>query len=217
MQIGPDAYNTIEEFRTLPEILAEAGYVCGLSGKWHLGDNLHPQEGFTFWVTKPHGHTARFYDAEVIENGEIRKEPSYLTDYLDRHGIEFIEQNQDRPFFLFLAYNGPYGLGPPWPARPATGTPSTTPTSELTVVPPRGRRIPGLATTGTASATSRPCAEYAAEVSGVDDGVGRVMRDTSSDSASTENTLVIFTADQGLAAGTGLLGHGRPHPAADRV
>jgi len=39
-QIGDKAYCTIREFRTLPKILSEAGYVCGLSGKWHLGDNL---------------------------------------------------------------------------------------------------------------------------------------------------------------------------------
>src|SRR6476659_2022263 len=54
-QVGPKAYCVIEEFRTLPEILAESGYVCGLSGKWHLGDNLHPQKGFTYWFTKKGG------------------------------------------------------------------------------------------------------------------------------------------------------------------
>jgi len=110
-QIGPRAYNTLEEFDTLPSLLADAGYVCGLSGKWHLGGNLHPQEGFSFWTTKPHGHSRGFYDQEVIENGEIRIEPTYLTKYWTDRGIEFIEQNKDRPFFLFLAYNGPYGLG----------------------------------------------------------------------------------------------------------
>src|SRR4051794_6322393 len=49
-QVGPHAYSTIAEFRTLPKILSEAGYTCGLAGKWHLGNNLKPQEGFTSWV-----------------------------------------------------------------------------------------------------------------------------------------------------------------------
>src|SRR5215210_5502652 len=71
-QIGPHAYSTIAEFRTLPKILSESGYTCGLSGKWHLGDNLKPQEGFTSWVTMPHGHTQTFYNADVIEDGKVR-------------------------------------------------------------------------------------------------------------------------------------------------
>ena len=55
-QIGPNAHSTIEEFRSLPEILAQAGYACGLSGKWHLGDNMRPQEGFDF---RSPSHTGR--------------------------------------------------------------------------------------------------------------------------------------------------------------
>ncbi|UCC96936.1 MAG: hypothetical protein JSW66_13960 [Phycisphaerales bacterium] len=41
----------------------------------------------------------------------MRKEPRYLTDLWTKHGVRFIEANRQRPFFLFLSYDGPYGLG----------------------------------------------------------------------------------------------------------
>lgn len=103
--MGPKAYNTLAEFTSLGEVLRDAGYVCGLSGKWHLGANLTPSEGFSFWITKPDGSTREFYDQEIIEDGKVRKEAGYTTDLWTRSGIKFIEQNKARPFFLFLAYS----------------------------------------------------------------------------------------------------------------
>ena len=211
-QIGPDAYDTLEEFDTLPSLLADAGYVCGLSGKWHLGGNLHPQEGFTFWTTKPHGHSRGFYDQEVIEEGEIRVEPTYLTDYWTDRGIEFIEANQDRPFFLFLAYNGPYGLGgamrePIRNRHKETYAEATLPSF------PRMPAHPWNHNYGAWVGDLVVIRKYAAEVSGIDDGVGRVM-DTLKRLDLDDNTLVVFTADQGLAGGHsgfwGMGDHTRP-------
>src|SRR5690606_12057604 len=98
-------------FTSIGEVLQNEGYSCGLSGKWHLGENLKPSEGFSFWVTKPDGSTREFYDQEVIEDGKVRTEVGYTTELWTRKGIQFMEQNKDEPFFLFLAYNGPYVLG----------------------------------------------------------------------------------------------------------
>jgi arylsulfatase A-like enzyme len=216
-QIGPGAYDTLEEFDTLPSLLAGAGYVCGLSGKWHLGANLRPQEGFTFWVTKPHGHSAGFYDQEIIEDGKIRKEPTYLTDYWTDRGIEFIEANKDRPFFLFLAYNGPYGLGSAM-REPIRNRYKDTYAEALLPSFPRMPAHPWNFNYGDWVGDLQVIRKYAAEVSGVDDGVGRVMA-TLQRLHLDQNTLVIFTADQGLAGGQsgfwGMGDHTRPLTAFD--
>ena len=211
-QIGPQAYSTIAEFRTLPEILAEAGYTCGLSGKWHLGDNLKPQEGFTYWVTMPHGHTRTFYDADVIEDGKVRKEPSYLTDFWTDHGVEFIEQNKDKPFFLFLAYNGPYGLGESM-LEPARNRHADYYADKELKSFPREKMHPWLVGNKKLLNNVEAMRRYAAEVSGVDDGVGRILAALEANKLD-DNTLVIFTADQGLAGGQsgfwGMGDHTRP-------
>lgn len=216
-QIGPDAYSTIAEFRTLPEILAEAGYTCGLSGKWHLGDNLKPQEGFTYWITKPHGHSLEFYDQEVIHDGKIYNEPTYLTDLWTQHAVKFMEQNRDRPFFLYLAYNGPYGLGKLL-LNPARNRHAEYYADKELPSFPRETMHPWLFNNKQYLNNPVSMRRYAAEISGIDDGVGTVL-ETLERLKLADNTLVVFTADQGLAGGqSGIWGmgdHTRPLSAFD--
>jgi len=212
LQIGPNARDTIAEFCSVPEILAGAGYVCGLTGKWHLGDNLRPQEGFTYWVTTPHGHTQTFYDAEVIENGRVRKEPQYLTDFWTDHAVRFLRENREKPFFLYLAYNGPYGLGSLL-TRPARNRHADYYADKELESFPRRPMHPWLFNNRQYLNNPAAIRRYAAEISGVDDGVGRVL-DTLEQLGLDKNTLVIFTADQGLCGGQhgvwGMGDHTRP-------
>jgi len=205
--MGPKAYNTLAEFTSLGEILRDAGYVCGLSGKWHLGANLTPSEGFSFWVTKPDGHTKEFYDQDVIEDGKVRKEAGYTTDLWTRRGVQFIEQNKDRPFFLFLAYNGPYSLGQLMlnPARNRhaefyRGKPFTS--------FPRDAMHPWQQNNKQFHNQQTAMERVAAETSGVDDGVGEIMA-TLKRLGLDSNTLVTYAADQGWMGGqNGMWGMG---------
>lgn len=226
LQIGPEARNTLEEFTSLPEIFRAAGYACGLVGKWHLGDNLNPQEGFDdCWVTMPHGGTSTFYGAEIIEDGRIRREPRYLTDFWTDRAVRFIsdmaarnrEGQQDRPFFLMLSYNGPYALG------------------RLLLEDGRNRHAAYYARQTLSSFPAEPVHPWqfsnrdyignptsirrvATEVSGVDDGVGRVLA-TLRDLGLDDSTLVVFVADQGWVGGHGgffgMGDHTRPVTARD--
>ncbi len=220
LQVGPEARCTLDQFRSLPEILRDAGYACGLVGKWHLGDNLHPQEGLDdYWITMPHGATTTFYGADIIENGKIRKEPEYLTDFWTKHAVKFIrgQAKGKQPFFLFLSYNGPYALG------------------GLLRHPGKNRHVERYAQAPLASFPREPAHPWqynnldflnnptsirrvACEVSGVDDGVGTVMR-TLREEGLAENTIVLFLADQGWVGGHGgffgMGDHTRPATARD--
>ena len=221
-QAGPKAYYTLKEFETLPSILARAGYACGLSGKWHLGDNLYPQSGFTYWFTKKGGDTSTFYNDEMIWQGKVYREPKYTTEAITDHALEFIEQNQKKPFFLYLAYNGPYGLG-----KVVREEHKNRHTAYYADKPmdsfPREKVSPWLKQNRFAVNNTNSMRSYAAAVSGVDDGIGQVMKKLK-ELGLDENTLVVFSADQGLNAGHGgywgMGDHSRPintHEATVRI
>ncbi len=221
-QIGPKAYCTIGEFRTLPKILSEAGYVCGLSGKWHLGNNLHPQEGFTYWFAKAGGHTTTFYNDEMIWQGKTYKEAKYTTEVITDHAVEFIEQNRDKPFFLYLAYNGPYGLGAVV-NQEHRNRHTAYYADKIMDSFPHEKVNPWLVGNRPMVNNVKAMRSYAAAISGVDDGIGRVMETLKRLSLDT-NTLVVFAADQGLNAGHGgywgMGDHSRPintHEATVRI
>ena len=211
-QIGPDAYCTIQEFANLPRILSDAGYTCGLSGKWHLGDSIRPQEGFSYWFTKPRGHTSKFYNAEAIWDGKIYNEPRYYTDVITEHALDFLKQSHEDPFFLYVAYNGPYGLGEHMVKTHQNRHTEYYADKDLPSFP-REPIHPWLRSNREIINNPVSIRGYAAAVSGVDDGVGEIL-DALKSYGLDEDTLVIFTADQGLCGGHhgtwGMGDHSRP-------
>lgn len=220
LQIGPDARCTLDRLRSLPEVLRDTGYACGLVGKWHLGDNLHPQEGLDdYWITMPHGGTSTFYNAPIIEGGKVRNEPTYLTDFWTEHAVRFIQQKSeaDQPFFLFLAYNGPYALGRLLLQNGQNRHAAYYADKPLASFP-REAIHPWQYNNRDYQNNPVSIRRVATEVSGVDDGVGRVMA-TLKECGVDENTVVILLADQGWVGGHGgffgMGDHTRPLTARD--
>lgn len=219
LQVGPKARCTLDEFRSLPEILKDAGYRCGLVGKWHLGANLSPQEGLDdYWITMPHGGTSTFYDAQIIEDGKIRKEPQYLTDFWTKHAVHFIsQQSKEQPFFLFLSYNGPYSLSRLLLREGRNRHADYYRDKELPSFP-REKTHPWQLHNRDYINNPTSIRRVATEVSGVDDGVGSIMS-TLKQHGMDENTIVIFLADQGWVGGHGgffgMGDHTRPVTARD--
>ncbi len=230
-------YSAIEEFRNLPQTLADAGYVTGLVGKYHLGDSEKPQLGFGSWVTFSGGHTESFVKQAVVDNGrtfDVAASGEHLTDFWTRRAVDFINaQSGKQPFFLMLSYNGPYVLPPTvldapntrharwYEAHPPTpvGDP-VHPYLEAFArsfpdnIPLRGGNVGRAAIESLTS--PRAMINVASETSMVDDGVGRVLAALEA-SGLAKDTLVIFASDQGSAFGQkGLWGNsswGSPYPA----
>jgi arylsulfatase A-like enzyme len=196
-------YNTLDEFDTLPEILSRAGYACGIVGKWHLGPFDQPgQEDFTHWVVKQGGHTPSFYKTMVMDDtGRKHRIESHTTPFWTRHAVNFIEKNKHRPFFLYLAYNGPYGLHTCIRGEPKNRHAGTYANNEMMSYP-REPMHPWLRTNREHISNVSSMRNYASQVSLVDDGVGEVLA-TLKRIGVERNTLVIFTADQGMAGGHG--------------
>ena len=121
------------ESLTLAEVFRNGGYSTYMTGKWHVG-NEKPhwplQRGFdeffgfldggaSYFDTKPllKGPTSTAYLYEGNEVYNIDKKDFYLTDELTERAFEFIKSTpEEKPFFLYMAYNAPH-----WPlhAKPA--------------------------------------------------------------------------------------------------
>ena len=222
----PD-WSGIEEFRSLPQTLSEAGYRTGLVGKYHLGMPQKPQLGFQYWVTFPSGHTTTFYDQTVIDNGRQYQVAEHLTDFWTEKAVQFLsQQEKDKPFFLYLAYNGPYNLPPTVTMEPRNRHTAyyqeRTPSMPQEKIHPylknwaQGLRGPSdlMVREGTTAWTAiealnnkTAMINAASETAMVDDGVGTIM-ETLKRLGLDKDTVVIYTSDQGASYGHhGLFGN----------
>ena len=155
----------------LPQIVKPAGYICGLVGKWHLGEapNFNPtQRGFDEFFGFLGGQS-NYYNAALLRGTTKITEKSYLTDAFTREAVSFINRHATQPFFLYLAYNAvhaPYD------------TPPSVYMNRVANIANNSRRV------------------YAAMTIALDDGVGQVLQALRSQNL-LDNTLIFFLSDNG--------------------
>ena len=186
---------------TIAELLKEQGYHTVHIGKWHLGraEGMAPEtQGFDESLSTDIGLYLPKDDPAVVNarqdfdridrflwsalqfgvsfNGGERFEPSkYLTDYYTEEAVKVIEANRDRPFFLYLAHWAPH--------TPLQATREDY--EALSHIELHRERV------------------YAAMIRALDRGVGQVL-DALRANGLEENTLVIFTSDNGGAGYIGI-------------
>lgn len=207
---GDERRSFIEGQPTFSQALADQGYVVGLCGKWHLGDDARTQAGFSYWSTVP-GGGGRYLDPTFVKNGKRAKRSGYKTDLLGDDALEFMEQNRDRPFFLFLSFYAPHT---PMEYQPekyrAPYQDSSFPCfPDLPMHPSHMREMNGRVS-GHLRDFSKHHSKlsYSALVTGIDENVGRVL-DKIGELGLRENTLVVFASDHGFHSGhEGIWGKG---------
>ena len=185
----PDMGLTREE-KTIAELLRPAGYHSGIIGKWHLGAHIptsHPMKrGFDeFYGHLGGGHVyfpekltirrsqdvkgeSESYRTWLMKNFEPVPPRKYLTDDFSDEAVSFVERNRDWPFFLFLSYNAPH--------TPLEATEKYL--NRFSDIQDPKRKT------------------YAAMVSAVDDGVGRVLKEVRRHGLE-EKTIICFLSDNG--------------------
>ncbi|HLR28619.1 MAG TPA: sulfatase-like hydrolase/transferase [Ruania sp.] len=208
--VGQGAIDFLGDQRCYTDDLAEAGYRLGLVGKWHLGANDTPRPGFVRWLAHDAGG-GPYYGAPLHDEHGPVPAPGYVTDVFTDAAVDFIEEESQRtePFYLSLHYTAPHS---PWAGQHPDDLTGLYADCPFDSVPqeethPWVPLVDGHPVGGEAD-TRAALEGYFAAVSGVDRGVGRVLS-TLEACGLRENTLVIFTSDNGFSCGQhGIWGKG---------
>ena len=189
---------------TLPEMLQERGYRTGAFGKWGLGfpgsEGAPLRQGFDRFYGYNCQRLAHHYYPYYLWDDDQRdslpanagnQEGTYAPDLIQDEVLAFLDDNADEPFFLFYPHVVPH-------AELATPDSLVTPFAEQF-----GPETPWQGTDGgddyrdgPYGTAERPHATFAAMVTLLDRHVGEIL-DRLDSLGLTDNTLVIFTSDNG--------------------
>lgn len=194
--------NYLAGLTTYPEQLANQGYNCALAGKWHLGDSLTPKQGFSKWYTIGLGG-CNYFKPDIIEDGKIEVKNEYVTHLISNKAVEYIEQlhQEEKPFYLSVHYTAPHS---PWDA-------TNHPKKYLDLYkdcpcdscPKEELHLDQINSSPFATNEEERRAHirgYYASITAMDEGIGRIL-DKLEHLGIAEDTLVIFTSDNGVSLG----------------
>ncbi len=168
--------------QTLADRLRAAGYRTGLVGKWHLGNlaQMHPQQrGFDEFFGFLGGAHSYFEAKGILRGTEPVNELDYTTDAFGREASTFIEQHDEKPWFLYLSFNAVH--------TPMQATDDRL--SQFSNIADKQRRT------------------YNAMMLAMDDAIGNVRKKLV-ETGQADNTLIAFISDNGGPAMPGVTVNG---------
>jgi len=195
---GPDDYDIAmpDEELTVAEVFRQAGYKTGATGKWGLGGPGTPHDqGVDLFYGNLSQVKAHFYyppylwrnDEQVFFEGNTNYSGThYSHDYMAEEALQFVTDNKDKPFFLYVPFIIPH-------------VSLQVPQDSLDEYLPLGwPEIPWEQ--NYYAACDKPNATYAAMITRMDRDIGRIMN-LLKKYGIDDNTIVIFSSDNGTTFG----------------
>jgi arylsulfatase A-like enzyme len=84
------------------QILQQEGYKTAFIGKWHMAESNEPRKGFDYWCS--FSGQGNYNGNDLNINGKSIRNEGYITDELNKYALNFIDQNADKPFCLYLSH-----------------------------------------------------------------------------------------------------------------
>lgn len=210
-----------EQCRFWPAVFRRHGYQTAQIGKWHTGTDAGWGRDWDFqivWNRPKHPENSRsYYGSQITDfNGEERTVDGYSTDNYTRWACDYIRgegRDPDKPWYLWLCYGAIHG--PTTPAERHKGAHANEQAQPpADIFPPREGKPGYLAKTqawsmgaggepvikGREKTYSQWLQQVHECMRAVDEGVGQVL-EALRESGQLENTIVVYSSDQGFANG----------------
>lgn len=203
------AIDFLSGMTTYTDILARNGYDIALSGKWHLGDTMKPRIGYTYWNTILRGGCP-YTSYDLYHDGQVSSHTDYLTDRIADNAIEYLQcYRTDKPFYLGVHFTAPHT---PWgkeqhPQQIWDLYEGAT-FDSLPNAPIHKSQMKNSFIGDTHQKRRELIRGYFTAVTAMDHAIGRIL-DTLRQLQLEEDTIVIFTSDNGMNVGQhGIWGKG---------
>ena len=191
-------------------LLRDAGYRTAYIGKWHMGQQKGHRPGFDYSASFiGQGH---YMDCPFEINGIPQPTTGWLDDVSTDFAIDWLKKNGDEPFSMVVGFKSPHsprgGDNLPDRLRNLYATETSKPTPNLGIPPIYRAPTPPGKEPSQGLASNSIHLDYLRHVSGADDNLGRLL-DSLDELGLAEDTVVVYTSDNGYYLGEHCLGDKR--------